>query len=154
MKQVTRFAIPILSVFIAFVFVQSLFFKFADAPETQHIFGTLDDWAGGFGARGLFAPTGLFSQYVVGSIELVASILLILGLFGAGMRLLSALGAFAALAVITGAVYFHTSTPLGIEVQGDGGTLFFMACGVWLSALIILIARCGALGRIGRLFRP
>ena len=36
-----------LVLFIAFVFVQSLFFKFTDSPETQYIFGTLDAWAGG-----------------------------------------------------------------------------------------------------------
>ena len=46
------------------VFLDSLRFKFTNAPETQTIFGKLNDWAASFGAEGLFAQTGLFSQYV------------------------------------------------------------------------------------------
>ena len=63
----------ILTLYIAFVFIQSLFFKFSDSPETQYIFGTLDAWAASLGLAGLFAPSGPFSQYVVGSAELLAS---------------------------------------------------------------------------------
>lgn len=152
MAAIRRFAVPVLSVFIAFVFVQSLFFKYANAPETQHIFGTLDAWAatGGFG--GLFAPTGLFSQYVIGTAELVASILLLVGLFGPAFWILAAIGALLADAIITGAIAFHLFTPLGIEVQGDGGTLFFMACGVWIASQVILVIRGSAMTRLGRLF--
>ena len=54
------------------VFLDSLRFKFTNAPETQVIFGKLNDWAASFGADGLFAQTGLFSQYVIGTAELVA----------------------------------------------------------------------------------
>ena len=62
------------------VFLDSLRFKFTNAPETQTIFGKLDDWAATFGAEGLFAQTGLFSQYVIGSAELVAATLLLASL--------------------------------------------------------------------------
>jgi hypothetical protein len=62
------------------VFLDSLRFKFTNAVETQVIFGRLDAWATSLGAPGLFAQTGLFSQYVIGSAELVASTLLLLGL--------------------------------------------------------------------------
>ena len=73
--------IPIgLSLFSAAIFLDSLRFKFTDAPETQTIFGKLDVWATGFGADGVFDKTGIFSQYVIGSAELVAAILLLLGL--------------------------------------------------------------------------
>ena len=75
-----RLIVSALSVYIAFVFIQSLFFKFTDSPETRYIFGTLDTWAAGLGFPGLFAPTGPFSQYAVGSAELVASMLLLAGL--------------------------------------------------------------------------
>ena len=51
--------------FAALVFAESQRFKFTNAPETQLIFGKLNDWAAGFGADGLFAETGLFSQYAI-----------------------------------------------------------------------------------------
>ncbi|MFM2041615.1 MAG: hypothetical protein RLY86_191 [Pseudomonadota bacterium] len=143
MQDRTRTRITIfLSAYIAIVFVQSLFFKFTDSPETQHIFGTLDAWAGGFGLDGLFAPTGPFSQYVVGSAELVASTILLLGL-GLRRRLLSALGAILSLGVISGAIFFHLFTPLGIQVVNadgslDGGQLFALACGVWVAAAVLV----------------
>ncbi len=68
-----RFLAGALSLYVAFVFIQSLFFKFTDSPETQYIFGTLDAWGASLGFAGLFARNGIFSQYVVGSAELVAS---------------------------------------------------------------------------------
>ena len=141
-------ALPwVLSVFISFVFIQSLFFKFSDAPETQHIFGTLDQWAlDTFGIEGLFLAPGIFNQYVVGSAELFASILLLAGLF-TKFKVLNPLGALLALGVISGAIFFHLFTPLGIEVQGDGGTLFFMAIGIWVSSIaLIFMGRCHLCG--------
>lgn len=131
-----------LSLYIAFVFVQSLFFKFADSPETQYIFGTLDAWAGGLGFPGLFARRGPFSQYVVGSAELVASALLLLALV-TGRTLLQVLGAALSLGVISGAIFFHLFTPLGVQVRNtdgslDGGKLFALACGVWIAAALLL----------------
>ncbi len=147
-----RFAPPVLSILIAFIFVQSLFFKFSNASAPQHIFGTLDAWAGTFGLEGIFTPTGLFSQYVIGGAELVASIFLLLGLLGASFYALQALGALLSFAIISGAIYFHAFTPLGIDTNGDGGTLFAMAVVVWVSSVILLILRGGALGRFGRIF--
>lgn len=133
-----RVALLVLTLFVSFVFLQSLFFKFTDSPETRHIFGTLDTWAASLGAPGLFAPRGVFSQYVVGGAELVASLMLLVGL--AWRRpLLHALGALLALGVISGAIFFHLFTPLGVQVRNadgslDGGLLFAMACGVWLAS--------------------
>lgn len=128
----------VLSLFISFVFIQSLFFKYTYAPETQYIFGVLDSWAAGLGFSGLFVPPGIFNAYVIGTAELVASSLLLSGLF-MHKPVLNALGALLALGVISGAIVFHLFTPLGIDVQGDGGTLFFMACGVWVSAAVLIV---------------
>ncbi len=122
------------------VFLDSLRFKFTNAVETQVIFGRLDAWATSFGAPGLFAQTGLFSQYVIGSAELVASTLLLLGLVPT-LRRLQTLGALVAVAVMTGAVNFHLWTPLGIDPNNDGGGLFAMAVTVWLTSIAMLIAR-------------
>jgi hypothetical protein len=131
-----------LILFIAFVFIQSLFFKFTNSPETQHIFGTLDLWAGTFGLAGLFAPDGIASQYVVGTAELIASALL-LGSLVPAWRGLRPIGAAMALGVISGAIFFHLFTPLGVSVPNadgtmDGGLLFALACGVWLAAASLL----------------
>ena len=61
-----------LSVFIAFVFIQSLFFKFTDSPETTYIFvGKLDDWdsmkagvpAGLPGASYALSPPEVLARY-------------------------------------------------------------------------------------------
>jgi hypothetical protein len=126
-----------LVLYIAFVFIQSLFYKFADAPETQYIFSTLDSWAADFAGPSLFAPGGIFSAHVIGSAELVASLVMIASLV-TGLVILRVLGALLSLGVISGAIFFHLFTPLGVEIQGDGGLLFGMACGVWVSAAVLL----------------
>lgn len=141
----TRIATLVACVYIAFVFVQSLFFKFTGSVETDFIFGTLDGWAAELtGIAGLFAPGGIFSAHVIGSAELVASILLLTGLV-LRKPLVLGLGALASMGVMTGAITFHLFTPLGVEILGDGGLLFAMACLVWLAALGILIINRGAI---------
>lgn len=137
----------ILTLYIAFVFVQSLFFKFTGSPETDYIFSTLDAWAAGFGIFGLFAPTGIFSQYVIGTAELIASLILLASL-APRLRILRPFGALMALGVISGAIFFHLFTPLGVSVLNadgthDGGLLFGLACGVWISAAILLATSYG-----------
>lgn len=133
-----KISIRILIIYIAFVFIQSLFFKFMGAPETVYIFTTIDSWAANtFGISGLFVPPGIFNAYVIGSVELVASTLLLLGML-LSRNILITFGALLAFGVISGAIFFHLFTPLGINVQGDNGTLFFMACGVWISAVTLL----------------
>jgi len=127
-----------LSVFICFVFIQSLFFKFTNAPETQHIFGVLDRWStDAFGISNLFINGGVFNAYIIGSIELVTAIFIIGGLI-TRFKFLTPLGALMAMSVITGAIFFHIVTPLGIVVQDDGGTLFGMAVGVWFASLALI----------------
>lgn len=141
-SRTTRIVATVLSLYIAFVFVQSLFFKFTDSPETQYIFGTLDAWGASLGFPGLFAPRGIFSQYVVGSAELVASLLLLAAVV-TGRAPLQIAGAALSLGVISGAIFFHLFTPLGVQVRNtdgslDGGELFALACGVWLAAALLL----------------
>ena len=140
----------ILSLFISIIFIQGLFFKFSGSPETTHIFTTLNSWAAGLGFDGLFLPPGIFNAYVVGSVELVAALLLLVGLF-MKRPLFTALGSVVSLGVITGAVFFHLFTPLGVDVQGDGGALFGMAVGIWISSLVLIIMhKSTLLGLIGK----
>ncbi len=130
-------------IYICIVFINSLRFKFTNDPETQHIFGTLDLWASDvFGIAGLFNPGGIFSAVVIGSAELVASVILLIGLFTT-RKILIPIGAAMATGIMTGAITFHLFTPLGVEViradgQGDGGALFTAACVLWLFSLSLV----------------
>jgi hypothetical protein len=137
----------LLTAYVAFVFIQSLFFKFTGSPETVYIFeGKLDPWAASLGLPGLFAPGGLFSAQVVGSFELIASVLLLSGAALSRQRAVQVLGSAMGLGVISGAIFFHLFTPLGVAVvntdgSSDGGQLFMLACGVWLSCACLLWIR-------------
>ena len=140
--MIRRYLPIVLTLYIAFVFIQSLFFKFSNSPETQYIFGTLEVWGASLGLPGLFAPSGIFSQYVVGTGELIASALLLAGL-SQRLRILRPVGALMAIGVISGAIFFHLFTPLGVSVLNtdgthDGGELFALACGVWVAAALLL----------------
>lgn len=140
LNTIRRYAPVAISVFAAAVFLDSLRYKFTDHPNTQEIFGRLDGWAGSFGAPGLFGHTGLFSQYVIGTAELFASSLLLIGL-APGLTRLNALGALIGLAVMSGAVSFHLFTPLGIDPNHDGGGLFAAAVTIWVTSIVLLIIR-------------
>ena len=132
------------SLYVAFVFIQSLFFKFSDSPETVYIFqGKLDPWAASLGFPGVFAPGGIFSAHVIGSFELLASVLVLAGALMTRQRAVQVLGAALGLGVISGAIFFHLFTPLGVAVvntdgSSDGGELFMLACGVWLCCALLL----------------
>jgi hypothetical protein len=154
MKDIAAGAI---SLFGAVIFTDSLRYKFTDHPKTQVIFGALNDWASTFGLTGLFAHTGLFSQYVIGTAELVASVLLIIGLVP-GLTRLNALGALVAAAVMSGAVSFHLFTPLGIDPNNDGGGLFAAALTLLVASFVLIAIRApqimGLLTDIARALVP
>ncbi|MBL4850801.1 MAG: hypothetical protein JKY90_00750 [Gammaproteobacteria bacterium] len=127
----------VLVIYICFVFLQSLFFKFTGSEETVIIFSTISEWMRGIGPLEFIAP--LFEQYgglVIGSTELVACVLLVI--FATRFW-----GALLALGVMSGAIFFHLFTPLGVDRivdsagNTDGGVLFYMACGVWICTLIL-----------------
>ncbi len=147
-----------ITIFVAAVFLDSLRFKFTNAPKTQLIFSDLDAWAAGFGAEGLFAPSGLFSQYVIGAAELVAALILLMTMLAPRYRFLQPAGALLAVAIMSGAVSFHLFTPLGVNVAGDGGALFFAACGVLAGSIVLLVLRRrdveDLVRRLGAFFSP
>ena len=131
MKRVVEW---ILALFPAFVFGQSLPFKFTGAPETQHIFTTIGNWFGSIGVDAIAAPFSAYGAYVVGTIEAIAMILLII-------PKTRHIGALLGLAALSGAIFFHVATPLGINVTFPGSetgdpTLFIMA--------VIGVACCAA----------
>ncbi len=155
MSKGNKYLPIVLTIYIAFVFIQSLFYKFTGSPETDYIFGTLNTWAASLGFDGLFAKDGIFSQYVIGTAELIASALLLLGL-APKLRILQLVGAAMSVGVISGAIFFHLFTPLGVAVvntdgTSDGGLLFGMACGVWVAgAILVLLNKDIALSFLNR----
>jgi len=147
MNKIVNWILPL---YIAFMFLQSLFFKFSGSEESVIIFNTIGTWMADIGLPQSFAQG--FSNYggtATGIAELIASILV---LFPASR----VWGALAGLLIMSGAIFFHLFTPLGVvrivDAAGnnDGGVLFFMACGVWLSSLaLIYIDRQKLLAVIG-----
>lgn len=138
LRKAWKYVPDAMAVFMAVIFLDSLRYKFTDHPKTQEIFGRLDGWAGTLGAPGLFGHTGLFSQYVIGTIELLAASLLLTGLHPR-FKHLQAGGALAGLLVMSGAVSFHLFTPLGVDPNHDGGGLFAAACTNLAFALVLLL---------------
>lgn len=100
----------------ALIMLQTLYFKFTAAPESIYIFSTLG-----------MEPIGRIGSGVG---ELIASVLLLIPAF-------RWLGAILGLGIISGAIAAHL-TVLGIEVQGDGGYLFFLAITVFVSCAVCL----------------
>lgn len=133
----------VLIAFVAFVYLQALFFKFTGSEQTQIIFSTIGEWMAGLP---LLSPlAAAFSDhggYAVGLVELLATLLIV----NPASR---TAGAILSLLVISGAIFFHLFTPLGVDRiidsagNTDGGQLFLMACGVWLSSLGILFLERG-----------
>jgi len=140
MINLKRIGAAPLVIFCSVIFLDSLRYKFTDHPNTQEIFGRLNDWSASLGADGLFGHTGIFSQYVIGGAELLASIALLLGIIPR-FRRLQGFGALLGLMVMTGAISFHLFTPLGIDPNNDGGGLFMAACAVWMSCAILVFLR-------------
>lgn len=123
-------AYHIARVLTALILLQTLFFKFTGAPESVYIFTQV-------GAE----P---FGRIASGIVELIASVLLF-------VPRLTWLGAGLAAGVISGAILAHL-TILGIEVQGDGGTLFILACVVFALSLFVLWVRRQDIPVLGKFF--
>lgn len=119
MNRTQRTISWIAQLFAAAILLQTLFFKFTAAPESAYIFQQL-------GAE----PWGRVGS---GIVELIAALLLL-------WPARAAWGALLAAGVMVGAIASHLFV-LGISVQGDGGTLFVLACVVFLSSLVVLMLR-------------
>lgn len=130
-------------ILIAVILGGSLPFKFGGAAQTDHIF----DVVGQFLGLDFFRTSGGF---IIGVAELVAVILVLIPKF-------RGLGGALTAGIMTGAIFFHLATPLGVTVQWeeDGvmqedGTLFYMAIVALLSGLFLFLRNKDAvLGLVG-----
>jgi uncharacterized membrane protein YphA (DoxX/SURF4 family) len=101
------------------------------------VFQPLANW---FGIPAHEKPIRLF----VATLEIIASMLVLL-------PRTRVYGALLALGLMSGAIFFHTLGPIGIDPYGDGGGLFKEACFTWvMAALILAIHRDELLGLAAR----
>jgi len=112
---------------IAYVFIWYLQYKFTGHPGSMQLFATLTDW---LGLHGHEKPMRIGT----GTAELVAAVMLF-------VPRLQVFGAALALGIMSGAIFFHIGSPLGIDPYGDGGVLFKEACATWAAAAMILVLR-------------
>lgn len=124
------FASGILRILAAIVLGQTLYFKFSGAEESIHIFSRLG-----------VEPWG---RFLTGALEAIAVALLL-------VPRTAALGGLMAAGLMTGAILSHLG-PLGIEVQGDGGLLFGLACAVWVAGAVVAFLRRKQLPVLGKYF--
>lgn len=111
-----KFLKTFLSVLVAGILFQTLFFKFTGASESIYIFQTLG-----------IEPWG---RWTSGIAELIAGTLLL-------VPATRAFGALLSLGVIFGAIVSHIFV-LGIVVQDDGGLLFGLAVVVFIASSAII----------------
>ena len=126
-RRIRSAAVWPLVAFVAYIFLWYLQYKFTGDRGSVWLFTVLTDWLGVHGHE-------KFMRIAVGSMELTAVILLLI-------RPAQIFGATLALGIMTGAIFFHSVSPLGIDPYGDGGVLFKQACATWLCALAILVLR-------------
>ncbi len=118
------------AIIIAIILGGSLPFKFTGSPITDHIF----DVVGLFLGLDFFRTSG---GYIIGVAELIAVILVL-------VPKTRGLGGLMTSGIMTGAIFFHLATPLGVTVrweengaQMEDGTLFYTAVVAFISGLFL-----------------
>ena len=126
------------ALFVAGILLWYEQYKLLGHPGSVHLFTVLSDWLFIDGHEKPF-------RLGVGIAEIVASVLVVIP----ATRMLGAAGA---LALMSGAIFFHIVSPLGIDPYDDGGQLFKEACAVWVCAAFILwVYRADAYAMLARL---
>jgi len=151
-----------IALWTCYVFLASLPYKFTRHPDTQHIFGTIGAWLEGVLGRAIGRWFADFGPFVVGGFEaLTSTVLLLPALLWFVAKItaskpdtklrprLHCIGGLMASAVMSGAVFFHLFTPLGVEVlhqgQSDGGSLFYAAVSILVLGLVMFALNARAL---------
>lgn len=106
----------ILRLIVAAILIQTLRFKFTAHPDSVYIFTQVG-----------LEPIGRIG---IGILELIAAILILIPRF-------TWIGASLTLGIIGGAIVMHL-TSLGVEVNEDGGLLFYTALATFILSAAIL----------------
>ena len=117
----------VLRIIVALILIQTLRFKFTAHPDSVYI----------------FTKVGLepFGRIGIGVLELISAILILMP------RTIWA-GAVLTIGILGGAIMMHL-TQLGIEINNDGGTLFYIALGTFIVSAIILFDQRKSIPIIG-----
>ena len=128
MQKILRLLTWPAALFIAGTLLWYEQYKLTGNSGSVWLFTTLTDWLFLDGHEKAMRLT-------VASLEILASILVVIP----STRVI---GAALALGIMSGAIFFHVFSPLGIDPYNDGARLFTEACEVWLlSAFILLVYR-------------
>jgi len=105
-----------LRIIVAIILIQTLGYKFTAHPDSVFI----------------FSQVGLepYGRIIIGVLELITAFLILI-------PKTVWLGSLLSLGIISGAIMLHL-TRLGIEINSDGGTLFYMALLVFILSFILL----------------
>ena len=123
---------------IAFIFLWYEQYKLTGNEGSVQLFTTLSNWLYLDGYEKPF-------RLSVATAEIIASILVVI-------PVTRMYGAALSLGIISGAIFFHVFSPLGIDPYMDDGKLFKEACAVWLASVFILLSyRREAIALIGGL---
>ncbi|MFD0763040.1 DoxX family protein [Lutibacter aestuarii] len=125
-----KYLLVTIRLIIAVILIQTLRFKFTAHPDSVYIF-----------SKAGMEPYGRIG---IGILELIGAILILI-------PKTVWVGAILILSVISGAIFIHF-TLLGIEVNNDGGTLFFMAISTFILSSIVLWNERKNLPLIGKTF--
>ena len=112
------------ALFIAGILLWYEQFKLTGNQGSVDLFTTLSNWLFLDGYEKPF-------RLSVAIAEIIASVLVVI-------PLTRAWGALFALGIMSGAIFFHVVSPLGIDPYNDGGQLFKEACAVWIASLYIV----------------
>ncbi len=106
----------LLRIAVALILLQTLYFKFTAHPDSVYI----------------FTQVGLepYGRIGIGILELIAATLIVI-------PKTTWLGASLTLGILGGAILMHL-TLLGVEVNEDGGTLFYLATLTFVLSAIVL----------------
>ncbi len=145
----------LITLWTAKVFLSSLPYKFSNHPDTQHIFGTIGEWLKGFLGNGIGQGFVDVGAYLVGSAELITSIILLAPALAWLLvkvsvledkpyrAMLHCVGGLMSAGIMAGAVFFHLVSPLGWEVlhegKSDGGSLAYAALSILILGGIMFV---------------
>ncbi len=126
------------AVYVAFIFLWYEQYKLTGAEGSTDLFTTLTDWLGLHGHE-------KFMRIGVASCEIIASIFILI-------PPVQGLGAIGGIMLMSGALFFHLVTPLGVDPYGDGGILFKEACSVWTVSWVVLFWQRDQVAALARRF--
>lgn len=148
MKKALQLSQIVLSLWVIYIFLWSLPYKFTWHPHTQNIFGTIGTWISDTISWPVWAWFSSYAAYVIWSLELLVSLILIWALYFTAKKnyerawLLFWIWWLGAMCLMVWAVFFHLVTPLWIEVNGDGWSLFRAAVSIVFIGLFMLVNNC------------